>query len=821
MTVFPLHYILEFYVPPNEPEFTGHETIIVLVEDPCETLTLNSVDLEILSVKLDGEQVEFDTDKEEQTLTLNAKFHLLHEIDISFKGPIGTTPSGIFRGSEDDYIATHFEPIAARKAFVCFDDPRFRSTFQLIITTSFKYKVLSNTDVEKSERLEEQLQKTTFETTPVIPAYLVAFFISEFNSTSFSFREKTVNIWSIPELQDQHEFAGDIAVKALEFFTQKFGIGYPLSKLDIVGIPDFTKGAMENMGLIISKENCLLVNAESSQYDKEEVAESIFHEIAHQWFGNIVGIESWEDLWLKEGFATWFSWLAIDHFFPDWRTFETYLVYTLQDALISDARNSTHPVKVAKTTIHDINQDFDDITYKKGCAVVTMLSKWLGEEVLLKGLSVYLQKYTWKLVSTFQLWESLSQISNSDVSGVMNKWIETEGFPVVTVEENAENIQLVQRRFFASGFKSDSDETYPISLDILLTDGLIQKTMFFENALSLPIKPTNLVKINIDLIGFYRTAYCVERWKKLNLLKDSISIKDKIGLIADAFQLSSAGLLPITCFMDISQCCSSETNFNIWNEITTDLYSILDAFIYSEEIKEEVEKLIRRFVKKKVQSCLVPEDNDSMELSLFKSCVCSAAYIAEDETVIKYCHDQFKKFCIDPKSIHPDRRSTILKCVAKRGGDETFDTLIKIYEEEEFTIQKDILGALGKFENEKILYRLINFLKSNVSAQDVWFTLNAMLMHRAGVDVLWSWIQKEWTLIGELFDFESENHISIVETCLHGLCLRTQAHELDSFFKDKTGPFVRVAKKAKEKIMIKASWAERDEQSLLAWFKGQ
>ncbi|GMF63997.1 unnamed protein product [[Candida] boidinii] len=293
-------------------------------------------------------------------------------------------------------------------------------------------------DVKEEVELGDDKKKVSFNTTPKMSTYLVAFIVGDLKYIEADYNYRIpVRVYTTPGLETQGRFSVELAAKTLEFFENKFDIDYPLPKMDMVAIHDFSAGAMENFGLVTYRVVDLLFDEKKSTLaTKQRVAEVVQHELAHQWFGNLVTMDWWEGLWLNEGFATWMSWYSCNTFFPEWKVWEQYVTDSLQHALSLDSLRASHPVEVPVKRADEINQIFDAISYSKGSSLLKMLANWLGEDVFVKGVSNYLKKHKYGNTVTSDLWEALSETSGKDVVKVMDIWTKKVGFPVISVKED-------------------------------------------------------------------------------------------------------------------------------------------------------------------------------------------------------------------------------------------------------------------------------------------------------------------------------------------------------------------------------------------------
>ncbi|KAK6456563.1 alanine/arginine aminopeptidase [Scheffersomyces xylosifermentans] len=833
----PQHYRIDIKVNLVDFTFEGSETIDIDILQDSNSITLNSTELEIEEAKIEDKPLEVIPDEDNQTVTFKTKFLAKGDVvslTIQFRGKLNEHMKGFYRSSyEDDkgetqYLATtHFEPIACRSAFPCFDQPNLKATFEVALVVKENYTALSNMDIKVVESLENGYKKVQFHQTPLMSTYLVAFTVGELEFIESKKSRIPLKIWTLPGETDQATYALEIAETALQFYERVFKIDYPLSKLDLVSIPDFSVQAMENFGLITFKDDYLLAEEDhASTHDKNEIAETVFHEIAHQWFGNLVTMEFWDGLWLNEGFANWMSWYAINEFYPELKPWTSYIVYNLQNSLSLDSLRSSHPVEIPINTLNDIEQGFDNITYDKGAAVLVMIAKWIGEELFIEGVSKYLTKYSWKNTTTKNLWDVLSEISGKDINAVMDVWLSNVGFPLVIVDEDEESkeVTISQNRFLISGdCKPDEDKVlFPLSLNVRTSKG-VDTIVLTERSKKFKIDTEDdFFKLNADQVGFYRTSYSEERWGKLGIAgrKGKLPVEDRIGLLADSAKLAASGYTSTTSFLNLVKQWSDETDFNVWSEMTNDFFEIQDAFIFADkELLEGLDLFLKKLISKQVPGSTVISEGDSYDVQQLKNLIFGTAYAVGEPSIIEYCNQEFKSFLENDIDLEPDQRIIIFKCIAKYGSQKEFDQLLELYEKSDNEdVSDDALASLGRFVDTSILQKFLT-LVLELKEQDIEYALRSMRFHPDSISLLWKWLQDEWTTIEEKVGLASVTHLEIIGTCLSRLGTQQQKDEVEQFFKDKPEALQKRVSLSLEQISARLQWRTRDSSKITEWLK--
>ncbi|XP_027624632.1 endoplasmic reticulum aminopeptidase 2 isoform X2 [Tupaia chinensis] len=620
--VIPLHY--DLFVHPNltSLDFVASEKIEVLVKDATHFIILHSKDLEITNAILQSEE---DSRYMKPGKKLNVLSYPAHQqiallvpeklvadlryfVAIDFQAKLADGFEGFYRstyrtlGGETRIIAvTDFEPTQARMAFPCFDEPSFKANFSIKIRREKRHISLSNMPKVKTIEVERGLLEDHFETTVKMSTYLVAYVVCDFSSVSGTTSSGVkVSIYASPDKWNQTHYALQASLKLLDFYENYFHINYPLPKLDLIAIPDFESGAMENWGLITYRETSLLFDPRtSSAADKLWVTRVIAHELAHQWFGNLVTMEWWNDIWLNEGFANYMELLSLNATFPELQ-FDDYFLDVCFQVINRDSLNSSRPISKPAATPTQIQEMFDEVSYNKGACILNMLKNFLNDEKFQKGIIHYLKEFSYRNAKNDDLWNSLSNnclegdftsggVCYSDskmtsstltfpkesveVKEMMTTWTLQKGIPLVVVKRDGDSLTIQQERFLKGVFKEDPEwkalqERYlwqiPLtystsSSDVIHRHILKSKT----DTLDLPDK-NSWVKFNVDSNGYYMVHYEEPGWdeliKQLNQNHSLLRPKDRIGLIHDAFQLVSAGRLSLDKALDLTRYLPRETS---------------------------------------------------------------------------------------------------------------------------------------------------------------------------------------------------------------------------------------------------------------------
>lgn len=627
-------------------------------------------------------KVSFD-----QTLSKGSKAKLT----MTFSGTLNDNMAGFYRSSfkavdgSTTYMATtQMEPTDARRAFPCFDEPALKAKFTVTLIADDKMTCLSNMDVASVKTVDSKVtggkrKAVTFNPTPLMSTYLLAFIVGELNYIETNTFRVPVRVYAPKDKDIEHgRFSLDLAAKTLEFYEKTFNSDFPLPKMDMIAIPDFSAGAMENWGLVTYRVVDLLIDEKvSGAAVKQRVAETVQHELAHQWFGNLVTMDFWDGLWLNEGFATWMSWYSCNVFYPDWKVWESYVTDNLAGALSLDSLRSSHPIEVPVKRADEINQIFDAISYSKGSSVIRMISKYIGEETFMEGIRRYLKKHAFGNTETGDLWAALSDASGKDVGKVMDIWTKKVGFPVVTVTEGSDSIHLKQNRFLRTAdVKPEEDQTlWPVFLGLRTKKGVNEDLTLFDREADFKLKDLDFFKLNADHSSIYRTSYTPDRLRKLGVAAKEglLTVEDRAGMIADAGSLAASGYQKTSGILSLLDSFKSEAEFVVWGEITGRIASLRGAWMFEDEAtKNALKQFQLELVKYKAQELgWTFSENDGHIEQQFKAMMFGAAGMSGDQKIIEASFEMFDKFKAgDKKAIHPNIRGSVYAIVLATGGKE-------------------------------------------------------------------------------------------------------------------------------------------------------
>ncbi|WPH01164.1 aminopeptidase 2 [Acrodontium crateriforme] len=853
--VKPLHYDLT--LEPNLETFKYEGTVSIeldVIED-TKSISLNTVDLEILETKVSAggtvisssPKVSYDMDSQttkvefDEVIPAGSKATLFHK----FTGVLNDNMAGFYRSSyktesgELKYMATtQMEPTDARRAFPCFDEPALKAEFTVTLIADDNMTCLSNMDVSGEKQVNSKMaghkrKAVSFNKTPLMSTYLLAFIVGELKVLETHNFRVPVRVFATPDKNIDHgKFSVDLAARTLAFYEKEFDCEYPLPKMDMVAIPDFSAGAMENWGLVTYRVVDLLLDEKTaSASTKERVAEVVQHELAHQWFGNIVTMDFWDGLWLNEGFATWMSWYSCNKFYPEWKVWEGYVTDNLQSALNLDSLRSSHPIEVPVKRADEINQIFDAISYSKGSCVIRMVSKHLGEDVFMEGIRRYIKKHKYGNTTTGDLWAALSDASGKDVERIADIWTKNIGHPVVSVTEDEKNntIHVKQNRFLRTAdVKPEEDEVlYPVFLGLRTKSGVDEEVTLNGREGSFKVPDLDFFKVNADHSGIYRTSYTPARLEKLgeNAKAGLLTVEDRAGMIADAGALTAAGYNKTSGLLSLLKGFDAEPEFVVWGEITARISALRSAWIFEDD---KVKTALKAFQRDLVSSTSHKlgwtfSDNDGHIEQQFKALMFSNAANAGDEKTQAAAFEMFEKFIAgDRSALHPNLRGGVYAAVLSNGGEKEYNAVVKEYETSTTADERNTaLRALGRARQPELIKRTLAYsLSKEVKEQDIYLPLSGLRAHREGIEAFWAWMKLNWETLTKKLPPSLGLLGSTITMATSGFTHNDQLHDIEEFFKSKsTKGFDRNLQQSTDAIRAKTGWIERDAADVEAWLK--
>ncbi|KAF3184457.1 hypothetical protein TWF788_005162 [Orbilia oligospora] len=862
--VKPIHYDLSIFNLDNKAfTYSGTVTVDVKVTQEISAISINVKELGDLkaTITVDGasqEAASIDVDNKRERATLNFSSPLQAtekaQLKLDFTGVLNNKMAGFYRSEykvpgtteATHMFSTQFESCDARQAFPCFDEPNLKATFDFSITIPNSWTALSNMPaISETPEASGDLKVVRFETSPKMSTYLYAWACGEFEYVETKTERKyngvqiPVRVYTTTGLKEQGQFALDNAAKIVDYFSEVFDIDYPLPKVDMLAVHEFSHGAMENWGLITYRTTAVLYEeGKSDPRYKNRVAYVVAHELAHQWFGNLVTMDWWNELWLNEGFATWVGWLAIDNFYPDWDVWGQFVAESMQTGFQLDSLRSSHPIEVPVRDALEVDQIFDHIRqvfvvffcYLKGSSVIRMLSSALGQQTFLKGVSNYLKKHTYANATTDALWSALSEASGQDVNKIMNLWIKTTGFPVLDVKETADSLTVRQKRFLSTGdVKPEEDETVwwvPLGLtsETLTSDAKDTVTALTEKETSISGVNTEYYKLNIGQNGFYRVNYPVERFAKLGLSLDKLSVADRIGLVADAQALALSGDGSTSSLLSLLEGMKEESNFLVWQTIATALSAVQGAFGSNPEIKAGLKKFALELYSPAAEKLgwTFAEGDDFLTTQL-RGLLIGAAASAGHESIIAEAKRQFEAyFSGDESVINAALKLRVFRIGISEGGKEEYEKVWAEYLKATSPDGKEItLQALGKAKSADLINDYLEkMIGDKIPTQNTHYVSSSLALNGDAKPLVWKFVKERWD---DIFKLLSGNMVLLdrfVRVTLNKFADETILEEMKAFFepKDQRG-YDRAVRVAIDSVSGNVSWKKRDEKVVEEWLK--
>ncbi len=760
--VVPSHYVIRIEPDLSKFVFHGEETIYVRVNKTSDRIKLNSKALKVNSASVTIGNRTYDAKlsenkvREEIILVLPSKLKGEAEIHINFSGRNNDHLCGFYRssyeykGKKEYLLTTHFEPSDARSAFPCFDEPALKATFSLSLLIDGSLSAISNMPVKSVSKTGAGKKLVEFIITPKMSSYLLYFGVGSFERITKRFGKIEVGAVTVPGRIKQAKMALDFAIKFIDFYQKYFRIMYPLPKIDLIAIPDFAYGAMENWGAMTFREVRMLGDRKSAMQTKQGIAVVVAHELAHQWFGDLVTMKWWDDLWLNESFATFLECKAVNSAFPEWKLDDQYLIDVVSVALSSDQLISTHPINVHVKNPAETERIFDAISYEKGGSILYMLEEYVGRGVFREGLHNYLSKKAYSNATKSDLWNEISAEARKrgikNVELIAKKWIEMLGYPMLSASKSGNTLRLVQGRLTLS--KTISGEAWPVPLSYLMQDGSKGKGLMLGRVASIDMGGNKWVKLNLSQASFYRTSYPEDILENLGeaIRTGIIADRDAWGIVNDLFFLARSGRIPARKYLAfVERYCNVDKPL-----LNLSVLSHLKWFcmvLYGTKMVDDVKGAAESYgtvLLKRLTWRSKPSDNNIT--TMLRSASISLLGIVGNRGVIEHSKEQFNAFLKKGKLIDPDLRSPVYANVVRADPAGTYTTMKRLYAEEETPEeQKRFLMAMGSASGKTYLSDALSFTVSKaVRLQDSYLIPFSESNNPAAHAALWKWAKKNW-----------------------------------------------------------------------------
>ncbi len=755
----PSHYDLFFDINRESKTFSGKT--IIQANAKAETIKLHQKDLNITEVKINGRSVNFELDNENDHIVILAGQTGDITIEIDYTGNITDNMDGIYpcyythNGQKKELVATQFESHFARQAFPCVDEPIAKATFDLKLKFDQKdgeVALANMPEAKVGQGAETGLWK--FMTTPRMSTYILAFAMGDLQSISTETNNGTkVSIYSTKAHELDHlNFALDIAKRAIEFFEDYYGFPYPLPQSLHVALPDFSAGAMENWGLVTYREMYLIADENTSLQHRQGIALTISHELAHMWFGNLVTMNWWDNLWLNESFANMMEYVCVNALEPSWNIFETFQSSDVPAALNRDATDGVQSVQTEVKHPDEVNTIFDAaIVYAKGSRLLQMLRYALGDEIFAKGLNKYFKEHQYQNTSGEDLWSALSSVSGKDISEFMNSWLTQPGYPVVNAKLNNNTIHLEQEQFFI-GPHQDKNRLYQIPLNSTWEDinfTFTDKETELSSYSVLREKHDKPFRLNFNNMAHYITNYDEELLRDiLNNFKSYDKI-NKYQLVQEQLLLAQGQRIPYANLIKFAQKLSDEQAFMLVGLINRILRG-LELFVDEQDDSKANLKALSLLsnINNFNRLGFLPKTEDSSDDEIVREATISNILFAEYQPAIAEAHKLFNDNQNNLEQLPATIRFFVLRTEVQHFESEALvNDLLNLYENSSnVAFKDDIKSALAFTKNQNNLNNIISTWKNKdiVKPQDLASWYSAFLHKDFCQETAWNWGRDNW-----------------------------------------------------------------------------
>jgi aminopeptidase N len=873
--VHPLHYTLALTPDLKAATFTGTETIDVLLDAPGKTITLNAAEIKFESVKaytlpvaaynygkLGSQPVALtplQADRHPQTATITldeakeqVTFTFPNELPsgkvtlaISYTGILNDKLRGFYlsKTKTRNYAVSQFEPTDARRAYPSFDEPALKATYDITLVIDSGDTAISNTNIVSDTPGPIPGKHTLrFATTPKMSTYLVAFLVGDFKCTEGKSDGVPIRACSTPDKVDLTHFALESAKFVLHYYDTYFGIKYPMPKLDMVALPDFEAGAMENFGCITYRETDLLVDSKTAPVPaKKRVAIVVAHEMAHQWFGDMVTMQWWDNLWLNEGFATWMENKAAGKFRPEWN-FSQDEAQTLSETLDLDAQATTRTIRATANTPGEINEMFDGIAYGKGGAILSMVENYLGEEVFRQGVHNYLQAHLYANATAEDFWNAQTANSHLPVDKIMSSFVTQPGVPLLTLsEKQAAGLPIAQSRFFLSQAQTERPVsgrlpqwTIPVCLKTSgrpvcrVIDGVDTATPGLPMHSTLPI-PADIsipfLYVNAAGKGYYRMAYTPAQYSAIVAKAETaLTPPERIGLVSDRWALVQSGQGSVGDYLNLVLALKQDSSDAVLDLVRLQLVK-LDSDIPSDADRARLHAILRREFGPVYAALGAPAKNESFDHQQLRGTIFQILGGAQDPAVLAQAR-QLTDRAFSPdgrkdKTLDPTLADAAIIVTTTNGETALYDKVLAVSKDpSDPGIQSDALRNLARFRESALVTRTLDYAVSGqVRNQSSWIILAALLRDRVTRDQTWAYIQQNWDKVRA--QFTTNSGVRVVEAAGYFCSVKRRDEVAEFFGTHQVDAAERTLAKAIDSINDCVQLRSTQEPNLKQWLDAQ
>lgn len=841
-TVVPARYEIRLAPDLTNFKFTGEEVVHAEVMQPVKEIVLNSIELEVHSAELSNDKgtkysgaISFQESEERLILKFDQEIAAgKWQLKLKFTGTLNDKLHGFYRstykdpqGNQKTLATTQFEATDARRAFPCWDEPDFKATYKVTLEIDENLQAISNASIEAEKKLGNGKKEISFRETIKMSTYLVAFVVGEFEATDPVMADgKPIRIWTPPGKKHLGKFSEGIAKHSLEFFAKYYGVPYPGDKLDLVAIPDFAFGAMENLGCVTFRENALLVDEKTSSHaEQERVADVVAHEIAHMWFGDLTTMSWWNGIWLNEAFATFAEMMAVNAWKPDWKRWETFGA-SRAAAMVVDGLNSTRPIEYEVRRPEECNGMFDVLTYEKGASVLRQLEQYLEEPVFQKGISIYLKRHQFANTETSDLWQALEEASKQPIVQIMDSWIFHPGHPMISVEVDGsgKNIKISQQRFFYVRENEQNKQLFhvPVMLRAKAGGKTVTKKILLKSeseTIEMPDK-VDWVVVNEGGHGFYRVRYSADLQSKLTAdVFNVLSPIERFNLVNDTWAMVVAGHTPLSQYLELVSLFTSETDKNVWGVIAGSV-AYLDRLL-PDNARSSFEAFVRKLVKPAHERLgWAPQKGESELVAQLRGLLIGTlGTYGNDPDVQKKAQEMYEKYKGDKTAVDPNVVPAVVNILASSGDKARYEEFLEGFKTAKTPQDEErYLYALAGFRHKDLLTQTLDrTINGEVRTQNAPYLLRSVMMNVQGREMAWDFMKKNWKQLLSKFPDNSiprmvEGIIALVDPKLE--------QDVVGFFKE--NPVATGAKTVEqhmERLKVAVRFKEREASTLSSGFK--
>lgn len=852
--VIPINYGLSLKPDFIVFTFEGKLEARVKVENATSHIVMNCADIDIITASFipEGDEeilatgINYQNDDEKVTLSFPSCLRKgAGTLKIDFMGELNDKMKGFYRSKyrtpsgEVRYAAvTQFEATDARRAFPCWDEPALKATFDITLIVPKGRVALSNMNViDSRQREEDDLVEVKFAQTPVMSTYLLAFVVGEYDFVETRTPDNVlIRVYTPVGKAEQGRFAMEVAAKTIPFYNDYFMVPYPLPKIDLIAIADFAAGAMENWGLVTYRETALLIDPKNScSSSRQWVALVVGHELAHQWFGNLVTMEWWTHLWLNEGFASWIEYLCVDHCFPEYDIWTQFVSSDYSRALELDALHNSHPIEVNVGHPSEIDEIFDAISYSKGASVIRMLHEYIGDEDFRLGMKMYLTKFQHRNASTEDLWASLEEASSKPIGAMMNTWTKQMGFPLICVKEEQQGddrvLTLTQRKFCADGSYTDDNGPFwmiPVAISTSEAPGSARMTLLMDVGVKTAelknVKSEQWVKLNPGTLGFYRVQYSSEMLDRLlpGIRDLSLLPVDRLSIQNDLFSLARAGVVSTVEVLRIMEAFVNEPNYTVWSDLSCNL-SILSTLLSNTEFHDDILAFIRELFEPIANKLgWDPKGTEGHLDALLRGLVLGKLGKAGHIPTINEARERFKDHVSGKHILSADLKTPVYVTVLKHGDAHTLETMLKLHKQADMSEERNrIERLLGAIPVPELIQKVLTFsLSEEVRPQDTVSVIGGVAGgSKHGRKAAWDFLRQNWD---ELHNRYQGGFLMsrLIKLTVEGFATEKMARDVKNFFDAHPAPSAeRAVQQCCENILLNAAWLKRDAEAIHLYLK--